>query len=143
MATGNVYATQPNEWSATITNPNMTDAQVNSACDMTALASQDRTKHNEAVHKLFQSVDAISELSDGYAFHLPSGDEVLLPAVGFISKEKLCCPCFQLELRIESGGRSQWLHLTGPSGIKPFILAEISAALSPAVASKAGFQAYK
>ena len=121
----------------------MTNAQVVFACDMTAIAPQDRNLHTDVIHKLFRSVTDITGISDGYAFHLPNSDEVLLTAVEFISKEKLCCPFFRFELRIEPGGSSQWLHLTGPHGVKPFIQAEIGGALSPAVAKKAGFDTFK
>jgi hypothetical protein len=110
---------------------------------MTAIPAQDRKLHTDVLHKLFRSVTDITELPDGYAFHLPDSDQMLLTAVEFISKEKLCCPFFRFELRIEPGGSAHVLHLTGPDGVKPFIQAEIGAALSPAIAKKSGFHTFK
>lgn len=138
-----LYATQPKGISTISTDQLMTDSQTVLACNMTAISPQDRKSHTDSIRKLFQSVTDITEVPDGYAFHLPTGNEVLFTAAEFIAKETLCCPFFRFELHIEPAGSAQRLHLTGPSGVKPFIQAEIGSALSPAVAKKAGFQTFK
>jgi hypothetical protein len=117
----------------------MGDRETAFACDMLALAPEDRAKHTQTIHALFGSVVAVQELADGYAFRLPEADGILLTSVTFIANEKHCCPFFQFDLRIEPAGRAQWLHLTGPPGVKPFIRAEVGGSLRGDVRAAAGF----
>ena len=95
------------------------------ACDMTAIAPEQRGAHIATIEKLFCSVRTIRELSDGYAFELSKESDVLLAAVEFIVNERLCCPFFDFALEIEREGGSVWLSLRGRDGVKPFIMAEI------------------
>jgi hypothetical protein len=68
------------------------------ACDMTAIAADSRGAHLATINKLFQAVETIRELSNGYSFRLPNESEVLLTAAEFIALERLCCPFFDLHL---------------------------------------------
>ena len=95
------------------------------ACDMTAIAPEQRSAHLTTIERLFRSVQSKRELPDGYAFELPNDSEVLVTAAAFISLERLCCPFFAFRLEIEREGGSVWLSLTGREGVKPFIMAEI------------------
>ena len=95
------------------------------ACDMTAIAPEQRGVHIATIEKLFGSVRSILELPDGYAFELSNESDVLLTAVEFIVNERLCCPFFDFALEIEREGGSVSLSLRGRDGVKPFIMAEI------------------
>ena len=95
------------------------------ACDMTAIAPEQRGAHIATIKKLFGSVQSSRELPDGYAFELSNDSDVLLTAAGFIALERLCCPFFGFELQVEREGGSVWLSLKGRDGVKPFIIAEI------------------
>ncbi len=86
------------------------------ACDMTAIAPEQRGAHLATIEKLFRSVQSKRELPDGYAFELPNDSEVLLTTADFISQERLCCPFFGFRLEIEREGGSVWLSLTGRDG---------------------------
>ena len=95
------------------------------ACDMSAIAPEQRGAHIATIEKLFGSVRSTRELPDGYAFELSNESDVLLTAVGFIVNERLCCPFFDFALEIEHEGGSVWLSLRGCDGVKPFIMAEV------------------
>ena len=95
------------------------------ACDMSAIATDQRDAHLATINKLFRAVESIRELPNGYSVRLPNESEVLLTAAEFIALERLCCPFFDFNLEIEREGGAVWLSLTGREGVKPFIMAEI------------------
>jgi hypothetical protein len=95
------------------------------ACDMTAIAADQRDAHLATINKLFRSVESLRELPNGYRVRLPNESNVLLTAAKFIALERLCCPFFDFSLEIEGEGGAVWLSLTGREGVKPFIMAEI------------------
>ena len=95
------------------------------ACDMTAIAAEQRSAHLSKINKLFRAVEGLRELPNGYVFRLPNESEVLLTAAEFIALERLCCPFFGFGLEIEREGGAVWLTITGREGVKPFIMAEI------------------
>jgi hypothetical protein len=103
----------------------MTEKESPFACDMTAIAADERESHLATIRKLFQAVESFHELPDGYTFRLPSDADVLLAASQFIALERLCCPFFGFRLDVEREGGAVWLSLTGREGVKPFIMAEI------------------
>jgi hypothetical protein len=67
----------------------MKDKESPFACDMTAIAPEQRATHLAAIEKLFQSVKAIRELPNGYAFQLPNESELLRLAVEFVTLERI------------------------------------------------------
>lgn len=95
------------------------------ACDMTAIAPEQRPQHMATIKRLFSLVEKMRELPDGYSFKLPNDSEVVLMAAEFISLERLCCPFFDFAIDIEREGGPFWLSLTGRQGVKPFIMAEV------------------
>jgi hypothetical protein len=127
------------DMSTTMDHPHETESKVIFACDMTAIATEERTRHTETTRRLFQAVETIRDLPNGYSFQLPNSGESLLTAAEFVANERLCCPFFGFELHVAPGGGSPWLYLTGPEGVKPFIRAEIGGALQPAIAKNARF----
>jgi hypothetical protein len=103
------------------------------ACDMNAIAPERRDAHLALIGRLFQSVERIRELPNGYKFQFSNESEVLLAAAEFIARERLCCPFFDFGLEIEREGGAVCLSLTGREGVKPFILAEIGGHLPRAL----------
>ena len=103
----------------------MKDKESPFACDMTAIALEQRGAHLATIEKLFRSVNAIRELPNGYAFQLSNESDVLLLATEFVTLERLCCPFFGFSIEVEREGGAVYLSLTGREGIKPFIMAEI------------------
>jgi hypothetical protein len=96
------------------------------ACDMTAIAPEQRGAHLATIGNLFRSVEQVSELSNGYNFRLPNNSETLRRAAEFIALERLCCPFFAFALEVEREAGAVYLSLTGREGVKPFIMSEIS-----------------
>lgn len=103
------------------------------ACDMTAIAPEDRDRHMATAYEVFQAVQSVRELPNGYAFRLPNNTTMLLKTAEFIANERLCCPFFGFTLEIEPDGGPLWVRLTGREGVKPFIVAELGEALTPAI----------
>lgn len=112
-----------------------TGSTVPIACDMSALAPALREQHEWITRSLFAAVEEVQELSDGYAFRLPSENEILQNAAQWIANERLCCPFFTFALRLEPQGAALWLSLTGSEDVKAFIPMEFNAVLAPSVAS--------
>ena len=103
----------------------MTDRESPFACDMTAIAPEQRGAHIATIERLFRFAQNMRELPDGYAFELPNEPDALMTAAQFIALERLCCPFFGFGIEVEREGGSVWLSLTGREGVKPFIMAEI------------------
>lgn len=103
----------------------MTTKESPFACDMTAIAPEQRGAHMATIEKIFSSVHNLREMPDGYAFELPNESDVLLTVAQFVALERLCCPFFGFGIEVEREGGSVWLSLTGREGVKPFIMAEI------------------
>lgn len=103
----------------------MTDRESPFACDMNAIAPEQRGAHMATIERLFRSAQNMRELPNGYTFELPNEPDALLTAAQFIALERLCCPFFGFGIEVEREGGSVWLSLTGREGVKPFIMAEI------------------
>ena len=103
----------------------MTETESPFACDMSAIAADQRGAHLATIEELFRAVESIRELPNGYGVRLPNESDGLLTAAKFIALERLCCPFFDFNLEIEREGGAVWLSLTGREGVKPFIMAEI------------------
>ena len=100
------------------------------ACDMNAIAPEQRGTHIATIKKLFGAVRSTRELPDGYAFELPNESDVLKSAAEFIVNERFCCPFFTFGLDVERESVAVWLSLRGRDGVKPFIMAEVGHHLS-------------
>lgn len=103
----------------------MTEKESPFACDMTAIAPEERGAHFAVIKTLFGSVEIVREIPNGYGFRLPNKSDVLHTVGQFIALERLCCPFFGFGVEVESEGGAVWLSLTGREGVKPFIMAEI------------------
>jgi hypothetical protein len=96
------------------------------ACDMTAIAPDERPKHLATSRELFSRIEEFRELPNGYEFRLAEGPELITKLAEFVSLEKLCCPFLTFVIEIEAEGGPVWLRLTGRDGVKAFIREEIA-----------------
>jgi hypothetical protein len=64
------------------------------------------------------------ELADGYEFELPDDPSTIQAAAEWAAMERLCCPFFDIELRLEHEAGPFRLRLTGGEGVKQFIQGE-------------------
>ena len=83
----------------------MTEKESPFACDMTAIAPEQRGAHVATIEKLFRLVQSKRELPDGYAFELPNEADVLRTSAEFISLERLCCPFFGFTVSVRTSAK--------------------------------------
>ncbi len=70
------------------------------------------------------------ELPDGYEFKLPADNKTYQLLTEWAFQERLCCPFFDIDLRLDRENGPLWLRLTGRPGTKEFIKEEWEAAQS-------------
>lgn len=95
-------------------------------CDMTALKPEERKQHQLTTTQLLGAITQIEALPNGYAFPLPEQPEILSLAAEFIKYERLCCPFLSFALEVEPQEEPFRLKLTGPEGVKQFLLFELN-----------------
>lgn len=95
------------------------------ACIASALSPAERKQHFEEYGpRLRANLKEIRELPNGYEFAFHTDRDTYQVLSVWMFQERLCCPFFDLELRLDREGGSTWLRLTGRDGVKEFIQAE-------------------
>src|SRR5437667_4427838 len=96
------------------------------ACDRSALTPADRKRHfDELGPALRGMVKNIRELRDGYEFQFPADPATFRLVAEWAAGEYLCCPFFDIDLRQEREKGAFWMRLSGRSGVKQFIEADL------------------
>ena len=80
-----------------------------------------REREQVLQQELFSGVEAIRELSDGYALRYPGEVRWLATLTEFIRFERDCCPFLRFELHAEPQHGPLWLELRGQAGVKEFV----------------------
>jgi hypothetical protein len=102
------------------------------ACDPSALTPQARKRHFDELDPALRArKKSIRELRDGFEFEFPSDAATLQLASEWVAGERLCCPFFDIELKVEREGGSLWLSLTGREGVKQFIQLDMARWFEP------------
>src|SRR5215467_3763284 len=98
------------------------------ACNRSALNPEQWKRHfDELGPKLRKLVLQARELPHGYEFQF-SGDRSTFQLIAeWISGEHLCCPFFDIDLRLDREGGATWIRLTGRPGTKEFIRTDFKA----------------
>ena len=92
------------------------------ACDRLALDPVARKRHFDELGPDLRSMrKAVRELPDGYEFQFPSDPKTIALVAEWAAGERLCCPFFDIQLRMEPEGGPFWLRLTGRRGTKDFM----------------------
>jgi hypothetical protein len=95
------------------------------ACNRLALDSQARKRHFDELGPALRSMrKTVRELPDGYEFEFPSDPKSIAIVAEWAAAERLCCPFFNIDLRMEAEGGPVWLRVTGREGTKQFIQVE-------------------
>jgi hypothetical protein len=94
------------------------------ACNLAAFTSEQRHRHTALSQQLAQVVQEVRELTDGYAFRYKTDETTWLLAAEYVDLERRCCPFFTFTLIREAGGEV-WLQLTGPQGVKDFLVTQL------------------
>jgi hypothetical protein len=86
----------------------------------TLTASKLATRREE-INPIFQSVQQVKELADGYALSFPGTAEWANRLIKFINFERDCCRFFTFGLVFEQQLGSIWFHIRGPEGVKGMV----------------------
>ena len=91
-------------------------------CNRLALTPEVRKRHFEELGPKLRTLrKSVLELKDGYEFEFPGDAATYQLLSEWAIQERLCCPFFNIGLRMESEGGPLWLRLTGRPGTKDFI----------------------
>jgi hypothetical protein len=92
------------------------------ACDRFALKPYQRKRHfDELGPQLRTLVVQARELPNGYEFQFPGDRPTFELIAEWSAGEHLCCPFFDIDVRLEREGGATWIRLTGRPGTKEFI----------------------
>ena len=94
------------------------------ACDTMAFTPEARKRHNQLGPTLRSLKKSVRELTDGYEFEFPADQNTFQLVTEWAIQERLCCPFFDIEVRLKREGGPLWLRLTGREGVKDFIRAD-------------------
>lgn len=119
--------------------PVTTDLSI--VCNPNALSAEQMERWMVVGKQMYQAIQEVRELPNGYAFRLPNDSAVLMIIAEDLSLERLCCPFLRFTLEIEPAGGSFWLSFTGGEGSKEFLRFsfEEASVLDAEVARAAGF----
>lgn len=65
------------------------------------------------------------EIADGFVYAFGGSDATIDKLLNFIRIERQCCPFFRFELTIRDEKTDILLKITGPDGVKEFLLNEL------------------
>jgi hypothetical protein len=92
------------------------------ACDREALDPVGRKRHfDELGPQLRDAIVGVRELPDGYEFQFSPNPATVAKVAEWAAGERLCCPFFNISLRMDPEHGPFWLRLTGRKGTKAFI----------------------
>lgn len=85
------------------------------------LSGAELAARGSAVGNLFEEVEQVREVDDGYAFRFAGSDAAATRLLTFTLEERRCCPFFTFELTFEPTHNHIWLTLRGSADIKAFV----------------------
>lgn len=90
---------------------------------MTAIPAAERSAHHAVTRHVIAAATAIRELADGFVFELAADEYDAVSR--FVAKERLCCPFLTFVVTARAEQPQVELRISGPSGAKEFIRAEL------------------
>jgi peroxiredoxin len=97
------------------------------ACNRLTLSDKDRKRHFDELGPMLRTLrKGVRELADGYEFEFPSDPASIQLVAEWAAGEYLCCPFFDIDLRLERENGAFWLRLTGREGVKQFIKSDFA-----------------
>ena len=102
------------------------------ACDRAALNPEQRKRHfDELGPELRTLIKGVRELENGYEFEFPAEWSAIEKVAEWSAGERLCCPFFDIDLRLDREHGGFRLRLTGREGVKQFIRADFERWMKP------------
>lgn len=96
------------------------------ACNAFALSPEVKKRHFEELGPaLLKLKKSTHQLPNGYEFELPADNKTYQLLTEWAFQERLCCPFFDIDLRLDRENGPLWLRLTGRPGTKEFIKLEL------------------
>src|SRR6266487_4880734 len=78
-------------------------------CDRLALSPEARKRHFKELGPMLAALRlGARELPDGYEFKFPSDAKTVAMLEEWMGQERLCCPFFHIDLRLEREGGPAW-----------------------------------
>ena len=93
-------------------------------CNINGIPSEKRAHYRQLVEALLHAITERRELPDGYSFRVDNEHLTADQLVEWVNLERQCCPFFGFEILWEPENGPVWLQLTGPQGVKDFIIGE-------------------
>jgi hypothetical protein len=94
------------------------------ACNINGIPSEKRAYYTQLVEALLHALTERRELPDGYSFRVGNKHLTTDQLVEWVNSERQRCPFFGFKILWEPENGPVWLQLTGPQGVKDFILDE-------------------
>lgn len=91
------------------------------ACNLHAIADQDRPRYHSLVRQLKGAVAGCSETLQGYRFEVDGAKMTVEELEEWIRSERLCCPFLNLNVSSIGSNRNSLLEVGGASGVKELI----------------------
>ena len=103
------------------------------ACNVAALNSAARHRHFDELGPALRSLHtAARQLPNGYEFDFPGDAKTVAMLVEWAAQERLCCPFFDINLRMSREGGPVTMALTGRPGTRDFIKVDFAPWIKPA-----------
>lgn len=111
------------------------------ACIPGGVPSDKRERWIKAATEIYDSVQEVKELPNGYSLRLPNDQATLLLLAEYVSLDRLCCEFVNWNIEVERAKGPIWLHLSGGHGVKGYFKSgfESITLLREDVARAAGF----
>ena len=98
------------------------------ACNVSALNAAERHRHFDELGPALRTLrTAVRELPNGYEFDFRGDAKTVAMLAEWTAQERLCCPFFDINLRMSAENGPVTLQLTGRPGTKEFIKADFAA----------------
>lgn len=90
-------------------------------CDLTVFSPSTRAELVATIPGMFDAVQKVQELADGYAFQFPNEPGMFMTLANFVEHERQCCPFYHFALEAEPRGGAFWLRMTGSAQVKEYM----------------------
>ncbi|ALS28867.1 hypothetical protein EXW96_25475 [Paenibacillus sp. JMULE4] len=99
--------------------------QCDIACHRLSFSEEEMSEYEQLRESIFKHLIKIDEQADGYSFIFPNAEGQLLQYLGkWIPFELKCCPFLKIAIAVNHDDNVR-LELSGPMGIKDFLLHEL------------------
>jgi hypothetical protein len=95
------------------------------ACNPGAFTAEEREKWQALGDRFIRAAKARRDLPNGFAFDIDRTPETLRDLAEFVELESRCCPFVDFTVRAPAGGSGVVLEMTGRTGVKEMLAAEL------------------